>query len=128
MEETEPPSIRGALVEKVVEAARALRSIRAQHREQAGSWARGLATGERSRFDPVAAFHRQTEGSAALDRAVEELDSYDARMERGYTGDGEWLTRSCPTCLALPGEVCSIIGGADGGDARAVPHIQRRHP
>jgi hypothetical protein len=81
MEEAEPPSIRGALVEKVVEAARALRSIRAQNREQAGSWARGLATGERGRFDPVAAFHRLTEGTTTLDRAVDELDAYDARVK-----------------------------------------------
>ena len=50
----------------------------------------------------------------------------EAPVETPSTGDGLWLTRACPVCLAPAGDVCSVQGGALGGEARPVPHIQRR--
>lgn len=37
----------------------------------------------------------------------------------------EWLDRPCPLCRAEVGEVCSIIGGPEGGDPRPSPHAPR---
>lgn len=36
-----------------------------------------------------------------------------------------WLNRPCPLCRAEVGEVCSIIGGPEGGDPRPTPHAPR---
>jgi len=40
----------------------------------------------------------------------------------------EWLSRPCPRCRAEVGEVCSVIGGPMGGDARVSPHSARVTP